>query len=57
VSAQLLFGRREDGTGEPLFALRLSVTLRARPYGEPALEEVAPQVESSLARAIEALLK
>ena len=57
VSVQLLFGRRGDGTAEPLLALLPSDTLPACPYAEPALEEVAPQVELSIARAMEALRK
>jgi hypothetical protein len=53
-SAQILFGKREDGSAEPLFKLQPSVTLPAPPYAEPALDQVAPQVESSIARAMEA---
>ncbi len=58
-SRGVLMGRRGSGADaetEPLFALRPSVMLPARPYAEPAIEEVKPQFESAMRAALEALL-
>ena len=54
-SRGVLMGRRGEDV-EPLFALRPSVTLPARPYAAPAMEEIKPQFEASLSSALEALL-
>lgn len=58
-SKGVLFGKRgkgEDAEVEPLFSLRPSVTLPARPYAQPAIDEVAPEIEASMHSALEALL-
>jgi len=53
----IIFGKRgKDEPPEPLFLLRESVTLPPRPYAEPAAEQVRPEVESSVRRAMASLL-
>lgn len=56
VSVQLIFGTRDHGVAEPLFKLQPSVTLPARPDAAPAAEEIAPEFESQMVRAMESLL-
>jgi len=54
-SKGVLFGKKGDQV-DPLFALKPSVTLPARPYAQPALDEVGPVFEQRLESALEALL-
>ena len=54
-SRGVLLGKRGDEV-EPLFVLKPSVTLPARPYAQPALDEIAPEFEASMRSALEALL-
>ncbi len=54
-SKGVLFGKQGE-EAEPLFALKPSVTLPARPWAQPAADEVAPEFEAGSHSAIEALL-
>ena len=49
-------GTGEDREVEPLFFLTPSVTIPARPWAQPALDEIQPQFESRVSSALEALL-
>jgi phage gpG-like protein len=49
----VLFGRRGRGDLTPLFALKTSVTLPARPYMRRGLQDIEGEVQERLARAIE----
>ena len=54
-TGNVLMGKRGEET-EPLFFLTPSVTIPARPWAQPALDEVKPQFESRVTSALEALL-
>jgi len=54
-SRGVLFGKRGEES-EPLFALKESITIPARPYVQPALDEAAPEFEAAMRAALEALL-
>jgi hypothetical protein len=55
-SKGVLYGRHGNATTEPLFALKPSVTLQARPYAQPAIDEIKPEYAASVTSALEALL-
>lgn len=55
-SSQIIFGRSSEGT-KPLFKLQESVTLPARPYAQPAINEVAPVFEAKMESAIAEIFK
>jgi phage gpG-like protein len=52
----VLFGKKGKDEVTPLFALKPSVTMPARPTWGPALEEVKPEFESRLTGALERVL-
>ncbi len=54
-SEGILFGKSGD-QAEPLFVLKPSVTLPARPWAQPAADEVQPKFESAMRTALEALI-
>ncbi|HZP46270.1 MAG TPA: HK97 gp10 family phage protein [Candidatus Binataceae bacterium] len=51
----ILFGS-SDGEVTPLFLLKPSVTLPARPYAAPAAEEIRPQMIDKVQRSLAALM-
>lgn len=53
VRSGVLFGKQGDQV-VPLFALRRSVTLPARPYMRPALEAMRPKIEEGIRAAVAA---
>ncbi len=54
-SHHILFGKRGE-EAVPLFALKPSVTLPARPWAQPALDEIKPSFEAAMRSALQALL-
>jgi phage gpG-like protein len=57
-SAQnVIFGKHDDGSYQPLFALKKSVRIPERPYARPAMEEVGPIFQDRMYNAMVTLFQ